>query len=129
MPVNIQWFEPGRILVYEFSGRIRLSDLETLRHLETPFYNSLGADNDLVVLLDLTGLYSIPAELFAPLQQLRMINDLRVRAAGVIGANAYLRALATSLGLITRRHDFVFHSTRAEALARLGKEPTKPDSF
>ncbi|MCC6799133.1 MAG: hypothetical protein IT325_03395 [Anaerolineae bacterium] len=126
MPVKVQWFELGRVLVYEFSGRITLDDLETLHRREAPFYDTLGPGDSLFALLDLTHLYSVPAELFAPLQQARVISDPRVRVAGVIGANPYLRALATSLGLITLRRDFIFHPTRAEALAHLGIELTTP---
>jgi len=126
MPVNVQWFEPWCVLVYEFSGRIALGDLETLRRLEAPAYDRLRSGDLLQVLLDLTHLYSIPAELFAPLQKSRVVSDPRVRVAGVIGANPYLRALATSLGLITLRRDFTFHPTRAEALAHLGVELTTP---
>ncbi|HMM28876.1 MAG: hypothetical protein AAGU78_16260 [Chloroflexota bacterium] len=127
MPVNVQWFEPDRVLVYEFNGRITLGDLETLYRLEAPFYDSLEPGACLAVLLDLTHLYSVPAELFAPLQQSRMVNDPRVRVAGVAGANSYLRALATSLGLIAaKRTGFAFYQTRAEALRQLGGQPTLP---
>lgn len=60
-------------------------------------------------MLDLTDLYTIPAELFAPLQQTRLVRDRHVCVASVVGANAYLRALAISLGLLAAQHAFVFY--------------------
>jgi len=123
MPITVEQIGSASVLAYTFSGRITLSDLEGLRSSEAPFFDGLAPGASLAIMLDMTGLYSIPAELFAPLQQSRVVSDRRVRVVSVVGANPYLRALAMSLGLLTARADFVFHPTRADALRELGAAP------
>ncbi len=123
MPITVEYLESGPLLYYEFSGRITLHDLETLRERETPYFDAIRPGSRVAVVLDLTQLLTIPAELFAPLQQSRVVSDERVSVVGVVGANPYLRALAISLGLIAAKHDFVFCQTRDEALHRIATHP------
>lgn len=121
MPITVERIEPDSVLVYRFSGRITLGDLEALYAQEAPYFSALQPDDCLPIMLDLTDLYTIPAELFAPLQQTRLVLDRQVCVVSVVGANAYLRALAISLGLLAARHDFLFYATREEALSALGE--------
>lgn len=124
MPITVEHIEPDQVLVYTFSGRITLDDLEALRAQEAPYFSELQPDNCLRIMLDLSELYTIPAELFAPLQHTRLVRDRQVCVVSVVGANPYLRALAISLGLLAARHDFVFYNTREEALIALGQRST-----
>ena len=123
MPITVESIDAEPVLVYRFSGRVTLPDLENLRAQEAPFFNTLAPGECLKIMLDLSDLYTIPAELFAPLQHTRLVRDRRVCIVSVVGANAYLRALAMSLGLIAARHDFVFSATREEALQTLERHP------
>ena len=94
MPIIVERIDPDPVLVYRFSGRITLGDLEALRAQEAPHFSTVQPDDCLRIILDLSELYTIPAELFAPLQHTRLVRDRRVCVVSVVGANAYLRALA-----------------------------------
>lgn len=128
MPITVEPLAQSNgaepVLVYRFSGRVTLADLENLRAQEAPFFSELAPNECLKIMLDFSELYTIPAELFAPLQHTRLVRDRRVCIVSVVGANPYLRALAISLGLIAARHNFVFSATREDALQTLQRYPT-----
>ena len=114
MPIHV---EPlGPVLYYCFTGHLTLNDIEALNVDEEPHFTALPDGEYLGVIIDLSSLHTIAAELFPWLPRLRFVTDNRIRIAVIVGANPYLRALATSLGILTGQREFVFRSTVQDAL-------------
>ncbi len=118
MPICIVPLTPTT-LAYQFEGRVTLADLDALRDAERPYFDAAPADVRISAILDFSGLDTISADLFPRLPHLRCIEDPRVRVVIVVGANAYLRALAISLGMIVSRPPFVFRRSLDEAMRDL----------
>ncbi len=113
-------------LAYQFEGRVTSDDLVALRDTERSYFETLAADTALSVIVDFSGLDTIPADLFPQLPRMRFVADPRVNVVIVVGANAYLRALAISLGMIVSHPPFVFRRTMDEALRNL-TPPSNPN--
>ena len=110
-------------LAYQFEGRVTFDDLAALRDAERPHFEALPRDAHLSVIVDFSGLDTIPADLLPQLPHMRFVADPRVSVVIVVGANPYLRALAISLGMIVTRPPFVFRRTMDEAMRSLTPPP------
>jgi hypothetical protein len=121
VPIHV---EPlGSVLYYSFTGHLTLHDIEALNVDEAPFFTALPEGDYLGVIIDLSNLDTIAAELFPWLPRLRFVSDGRVQVALIVGANPYLRALVISLGALTGRQKFVFCHTVQDALDVIAAHP------
>lgn len=123
MPIQVQQSEFEGVLYYEFSGNIIADHLRQLADVEEPIFESLGAEECISILADWTDLETISPHLFPKLQQMRLFSDERVCRAVIVGANAYLRALAISLSVISQHHPFTFSDSYEAGLKALGIAP------
>ena len=112
------------ILHYRFAGNISGGDLDALTTHESALFSELANGECFSAVADWSHIETIPAPLFPQLQHMRLIRDEKVCRVVIVGANSYLRALAISLGVITRSDRFTFRPTLAEALYLLGLSTT-----
>lgn len=127
MPIHIELLEPAGCLYYRFTGHITREDLDALRAAEEPYFDTLPNDQCCGLIADLSELDTIGPQLWLPLQQMRLVTDEQVCTVVVVGANAYLRALAISLGIVNYQREFIFRASVEEALAALGVSPAASD--
>jgi hypothetical protein len=117
--IYIEQLEAG-YLFYRLAGTVTEDDLYTLRVREHAFFDARPDDWRVSVIADLSELHTIPPQLLSQFRQMRMVRDEHICVVIVVGANRYLRALATSLGITIAKHEFVFCETMDEALTLLG---------
>jgi len=117
VPVEVDFLkEPANTIRYNFAGHITHADLEAASEAEIAIFDSLPDHARLYIIVEMSDLHTISPNLFPRLQALRLVHDPRILYVFVVGANAYLRALALSLGLFNSPHEFVFCATLDEAL-------------
>jgi len=114
VPIAVRSLNDSRTLYYEFTGRITVDDLRQMAVDEDAYFRALKPADCLDVIADLSALETFPPDLFARLQQARLFAGRQICEAVIVGANAYLRALLISLGIITQRHPFTFRDSPDE---------------
>lgn len=119
VPVKIDFVEPLHILCYCFEGNLTHDDLIAARQTEAALFASLPVEEKLPVVVEMSALHTIDPNLFPHLREMHFVSNPRIERVYVVGANPYLRALATSLGIFTSPHEFRFFDTRDEALRDL----------
>ncbi|NLX10553.1 MAG: STAS/SEC14 domain-containing protein [Chloroflexi bacterium] len=124
MPVEIQPVDRA-VLYCRFSGTITDDDLITLTRQEETFFSALPPDEAIDVIADVSTIDLLPARLFPQLIRLQNLYDSRLAHVAIVGATPYLRAMATSLGIMTSQQKYLFCDTLADAqkLFRAGQEP------
>ena len=116
MAIQIKQLGLESILYYRFTGDVTLNDINALAVDEAPYFAALPPDQCFGLIIDMTDLYTIVADLFPWLPHLRIVQDERICVAVVVGANPYLRALVISLGLTFSTRNFIFRDTLDEAI-------------
>lgn len=119
MSISVEQLESG-YLYYRLIGSITEDDFQALRSREEMIFGAASSGWCVGVVADFTGLHTIAPQLWTDLRQMRLVQDERICVVVIVGANPYLRALATSLGVTIARHPFVFRDTVDEALNLLG---------
>ncbi len=119
MPIRIERTAASPYLCYRFSGAITPDDLDRLASVEESVFTTPSEGECLGVIVDLSAIDTIAANLFPQLQHMRIVRDDRFCAICVVGANPYLRALWISLGLVRGRSDISFRQTTDDAISIL----------
>jgi hypothetical protein len=123
--IYIEQLESG-YLYYRLAGTVTEDDLYALHVREHTLFDDRPADWCVNVIADLSDLHTIPPQFLSELRRTHMVRDDHIGVVIVVGANRYLRALATSLGLTIAKHEFVFCDTLDEAYTLLGAHSAGP---